>query len=143
MEAVRRAEERELGRIRAILKACGLPDDDFRDGVRFLVAEADGAIVGAIGLEAYPPRGLLRSAAVLPAYRGRGIGALLVEAMVREARGEALRELVLLTTTAEEFFRGRGFARIGRDALDGPILESAQFSGSRCASAAVMSRGLR
>lgn len=143
METVRLAAEGEMGRIREILRASGLPDDGFRNGVRFLVAEADGAIVGAVGLELYPPRGLLRSAAVLPAYRARGIGALLVEALVREARRESLRELVLLTTTAEAFFRGRGFARIGRDALDGPILDSAQFRGSRCASAAVMSLGLR
>ncbi len=143
METVRWAAEPELDQVRSILKLCGLPDDDLADGVRFLVAVGEGRIIGVVGLEGYPPRGLLRSAAVLPACRGRGIGALLVEALVREAKAESIVELVLLTTTAEGFFRSRGFVRIDRETLDGPILGSGQFTGTRCASAAVMSLDLR
>ena len=139
---IRKAAPGELGQIRSILEEGGLPDDDFGEGVTFLAAESDGAIVGTIALEAYPPLGLLRSAAVRPAFRDRGVGALLVAALVREARARALGELVLLTTTAEKFFGKMGFQRIERESLSGPILESGQFAGTRCSSAAVMRRKL-
>jgi amino-acid N-acetyltransferase len=139
MEAVRHALREDMGTIRAILSECGLPTDDFADGdVTFLLAESGGTIVGTIGLESYPPRGLLRSAAVLPAFRDRGIGVLLVDALVREARERSISELVLLTTTAEKFFGRMGFSRIERGTLDGPILTSRQFTGTTCSSAAVM-----
>ena len=75
------------------------------------------------------PGGLLRSAAVLPAFRERGVGVLLVDALVREARERSISELVLLTTTAEKFFGRLGFSRIERGTLDGPILTSASVHG--------------
>jgi amino-acid N-acetyltransferase len=127
-----------MGTIRSILAESGLPVDDFGEGILFLAAESDGEIVGTIALEPYPPLGLLRSAAVRPALRDRGVGALLVDALVREARGRSLGGLVLLTTTAERFFARMGFERIDRDSLAGPILSSGQFAGARCSSAAVM-----
>ena len=102
----------------------------------------DGTIVGTIGLESYPPCGLLRSAAVRPSGRGTGIGAALVDALVREARSRALTELVLLTTTAEGFFRRMGFERVPRETMTGAVLRSRQFTGTRCSSAAVMRRAL-
>ena len=139
METVRHAVHGEIAVIRSILSDSGLPADDFIDGgVTFLVADSGGTIVGTIGLELYPPRGLLRSAAVLPSFRDRGIGALLVEAVIREARSRSLSELVLLTTTAEKFFGRMGFGRIERATLDGEILTSGQFTGTTCAPAAVM-----
>ncbi len=104
----------------------------------FLLAESGGSIVGTIGLESYPPRGLLRSAAVLPAFRDRGIGVLLVDALVRAARERSISELVLLTTTAEKFFGRLGFSRIERGTLDGPILASPSVHRATCSSAAVM-----
>ncbi|HLF15230.1 MAG TPA: GNAT family N-acetyltransferase [Bacteroidota bacterium] len=144
METVRHAVKGDLGTIRSVLLECGLPNDDFRDGdVTFLLAESDGSVIGTIGLESYPPLGLLRSAAVLPAFRDRNVGAHLVDALVREARARSLTELVLLTTTAEKFFAKMGFARIGRETLGGPILSSGQFTGTRCSSAAVMALKLR
>lgn len=139
LEMVRRALREDMGTIRAILSECGLPADDFTDGdVTFLLAESGGTVIGTIGLESYPPRGLLRSAAVLPAFRERGVGAQLVDALVREARGRSISELVLLTVTAEKFFGRMGFSRIERGALDGPILTSRQFTGTTCSSATVM-----
>ena len=139
---VRRAAPGEMAAIGSILTGSGLPVDDFGADITFLAAESAGEIVGTIALEAYPPAGLLRSAAVLPVYRGLGVGALLVDALVREARARSLSELVLLTTTAEKFFTRMGFERIERDSLGGPVLSSGQFAGTRCSSAAVMRMGL-
>lgn len=139
METIRKALDADLAGIRAILEECGLPTDDFTDGeVSFLLAEDGGRAVGTIGLETYPPAGLLRSAAVLPSHRNRGLGERLVAALLVEARARSLTELVLLTTTAAPFFGKLGFERIDRGAVPAAALASRQFGAARCSSAAVM-----
>jgi len=143
MIRVREAGPADLAYIGDLLVRSGLPDDDIGDGgVEFLVAESDGEIVGTIGLESYPPVGLLRSAAVDTRMRGRGIGRQLVSGLAARARKTGFTRLVLLTTTAEKFFHDAGFRKIDRGSLSGGILESTQFTGSRCASAAVMAADL-
>jgi amino-acid N-acetyltransferase len=144
MVTVRKAADGDRGLVLEILREAGLPTDDFTDGeMVFLVAEEEGAVVGTIGLEYYPPAGLLRSAAVRPSHRERGVGALLVAALMEEARSGSLTELVLLTTTAGEYFGRMGFTRVARDSMAGPVLSSRQFTGTTCSSAAVMRLGLR
>jgi len=139
MVTVRRAGAADDDAVRRILREADLPTDDFTDGEMLsLVAEEEGAIVGTIGLEFYPPAGLLRSAAVTPACRGRGVAALLVEALVREARATSLAEIVLLTPSAAGYFGRFGFVKVARESLSGPVLSSRQFTGTTCASAPVM-----
>lgn len=141
---IRKASDADGGVVLELLREAGLPTDDFTDGeVVFLVAEEEGAVVGTIALEIYRPAGLLRSAAVRPSHRDRGVGALLVQELMREARSKSLAELVLLTTTAGGYFERMGFARIARESLAGPVLASRQFTGTTCSSAAVMRIALR
>jgi len=143
MITIREAGPADLASIGDLLARSGLPDDDIGDGrVEFLVAESDGEIVGTIGLESYPPVGLLRAAAVDTRMRGRGIGRQLVSGLAVRARKTGFTRLVLLTTTAEKFFYDAGFRKIERRSLSGGILGSTQFTGSRCASAAVMAADL-
>ncbi len=52
------------------------------------------------------------------------------------ARG--LREFYLLTTTAEEYFRKRGFKTIDRDEVHPQLLSSREFQGACPASAVCM-----
>lgn len=142
MVTIRRATDDDD--VLGILGEAELPTDDFTEGeMVFLVAEEDGAVVGTIALEVYPPSGLLRSAAVRPTHRGRGVAALLVQELMREARSRSLSELVLLTTTAAGYFERMGFARVSRESLAGQVLSSRQFTGTTCSSAAVMRIGLR
>jgi len=139
MITVRDAATGDIPAIRDLLVRCGLPEDDIdAGGAGFLVAVSEGRIVGTIALESYPPLGLLRSAAVEPGSRGRGIGRLLVEEILGKAWAGGLEGVVLLTTTAEKFFGEAGFRKIDRGTLAGPVLGSSQFSGTRCSSAAVM-----
>lgn len=73
------------------------------------VAEAAGRIVGCAALEIYSPKlAELRSLAVEPAYRGHGVGKLLVQACVQRAREHRVLE-VMAITSSEEFFRACGF----------------------------------
>jgi amino-acid N-acetyltransferase len=94
----------------------------------FLVAHLDKALVGCVGLEVLEEAGLLRSVAVDEAHRGTGLGKELVAAMEEHAKDAGVRELYLLTTTAEGFFAGLGYRKASRDQAPAGIAGTAQFS---------------
>ena len=82
---------------------------------RFALAECDGEMVGCAAYQIHPEIGDAEAAtveivsvAVKSAFRRRGIGRLLVEAVAERARRFAPRE-VLALTFAPEFFRKLGF----------------------------------
>lgn len=83
---IRRAAPADADALRAVLAECGLSDrGPLAAGSRCWLAEQAGAPVGAVGVEYGAGAALLRSAAVLPALRGRRIG----EALARTARADA------------------------------------------------------
>jgi amino-acid N-acetyltransferase len=104
----------------------------------FYVAEDQGRVVGAIGLELHGPDGLLRSAVVDPGARGTGIGLALVDRILDRARERGLGAVYLLTTTAERYFPRFGFIRITRDDVPDHVKASVEFHEACPASAVVM-----
>jgi len=75
----------------------------------FWVAEVDGRVVGCCCLEVYSVKiAELRSLAVLPEFRGRGLGAALTDAAVADARLRGIPQ-VLVVTSNREFFERRNF----------------------------------
>ena len=75
----------------------------------FWVAEVDGRVVGCCCLEVYSPKiAELRSLAVIPAFRGRGLGAALTDAAVGEAKQRGIPQ-VLVVTSNREFFERLNF----------------------------------
>ena len=140
---IRRTEESDLSFVLAMLEKAGLP----REGVAshfsdFLVARREGRIVGAIGLERYGSIGLLRSAVVEPGLQRSGIGSLLVDGLFHASRDAGISRLILLTETAEEYFRRKGFSRIDAREVSGPITSSAEFTGACPVSAVCMEKWL-
>lgn len=126
-----------------LLEAAGLPLAGVPAGMAgFLVAERDGRIVGAVGLERYGQSALLRSAVVEPGLRGTGVGASLVEEVLAHAREQGARDVYLLTTTAEHWFPRFGFVRIDRDAVPVEVRTSVEFREACPATAAVMLKRL-
>jgi N-acetylglutamate synthase-like GNAT family acetyltransferase len=102
----------------------------------FLVAEQGQRTVGAIGLEIYGETALLRSAVVAPEFRNAGIGSGLFSRALQLATERDVHRVVLLTETAEEYFRRKGFAKIDAAGVRGPVTSSVEFSGA-CPSTAV------
>jgi amino-acid N-acetyltransferase len=138
--AIRPARPGELPTIVRLLEASKLSASDVDEFLEtFLVAEVDGAIVGTIGLECYGGVGLLRSAAVDIRLQRNGIGDQLVNALIDVARRRGIRELVLMTETAEQFFAYRGFTAIPRQTVTGDVRQSSQFHGA-CPDTAVLMR---
>jgi amino-acid N-acetyltransferase len=125
--------------VMALLESAGLPTAGVsRTLGDFLVADAEDGLAGAIGLERYGSGGLLRSAVVRPGDQGTGIGAALVRAVLDRARDGGLREIYLLTTTAERWFPRFGFTQIEREQVPDAVRASVEFREACPASAAVM-----
>ncbi len=136
---IRAATAADLRAVHELLREAKLPLDGVpADLANFLVAVRDGMVVGAIGLERYRESALLRSAVVHPTMRGLGVGECLVTALLESARALGIRDMVLLTTTAEGWFPRFGFSRISRDAVPAAMHASAELQGACPASAVVM-----
>lgn len=142
---VRPAVATDLDAVLTLLADCELPvdgvADQFEDG--YVVSEsADGRVDGVAGLEVYGGYGLLRSVAVAPAARGRGLAAALVADRIEWARARGLRAVYLLTTTAASWFADRSFSVVDRDAVPASVRRSPEFSDLCPASAIVMEQRL-
>lgn len=75
----------------------------------YVVAEADGEIIGCVVLEVYSPKlAEVRSLVVAREYGGRGIGKRLVNACVEKAKEEGVFE-VMAITSEDLFFQSCGF----------------------------------
>ena len=112
-----------------LLRRCEQAQQDVaaRWGHYFVVREDDGRVVGLAGLEVYGADGLLRGVAVDPDYRGQGLAAALVEAVVARARLLDLRAVYVLTTNARDYFLRHGFGDSERGAAPSTIRESWEF----------------
>jgi amino-acid N-acetyltransferase len=122
------ATAEDLESIKSLLVASGLPtagvDEHWRT---FLVARDGAALVGCGGAEAYQFTALIRSIAVEPAYRSSGLGRRIVRQLLDRLASRGLREFYLLTTTAEAYFKKRGFKTIDRDEVHPQLLSSREF----------------
>ena len=119
----------DTAEIAALLRAAGLPCDDFAAHLaHFLVArDSAGSVIGAVGAEVLGPDALLRSLVVAPGARGTGLGGRLVDALDQAAAGWGVRRWWLLTTTAEGFFLGRGFKPAPRSSAPPAIGATREF----------------
>ncbi|MDH4068847.1 MAG: arsenic resistance N-acetyltransferase ArsN2 [Ignavibacteria bacterium] len=137
MVTVRPALDHDLDVVCHLLTRNELPVLGVKEHLRdFFVAEEDGSVIGAIGLERYEETGLLRSAVVDRSKQGKRIGSKLVDTLLRSARATGVKKLVLLTNTAEQYFARKGFRTIDRSTLDGPVTRSVEFTDA-CPSHAV------
>lgn len=138
--AIRRAEAHDLGAVLALLRSAGLPIEGVREHFQhFFVAQSDGQIIGCVGLELYGRVSLLRSLAVALTHHRQGLGSRLTEHIITEAASLGAREIVLLTTTAETFFRHFGFERIAREEAPREVYQSIEFQ-SACPATAICMR---
>ncbi len=140
-----RAEPARPHDLRGALELLGraeLTEQDVSEGWGhyFVVHEDDGRVVGVAGLELHGEDGLLRSVAVDDDYRGQGLAAALIEAVLERAARVGLGAVYLLTTTARDYFARRGFADCPREAAPPAIRDSWEFKSGCPSSASFMKR---
>jgi amino-acid N-acetyltransferase len=130
--------------IAAILSAEKLPVDDLPETLdNFLVATETGKLIGVAGLEIYGAYGLLRSLAVLPGYRNKGIAGKLLARLESLAASRGLKELYLLTETAPGYFAAKAFQNITRNEVPEEVKQSSEFSHVCPVSAIVMKKSIQ
>lgn len=93
-------------------------------------------VTGVIGLELPGKFALLRSLAVPVRFPGQGNASQLTKQVEGFARSREVEALILLTTTAEDFFAKRGYHRVDRDTVPAAVQETAEFQ-SLCPSVTV------
>jgi N-acetylglutamate synthase-like GNAT family acetyltransferase len=122
----------------AALLASDLPVDDLADNGRtfYRFVEA-GQTVGFGGYERHGDDALLRSIVVDPAARGRGIGRAVTTVLLDQLSRDGVRNVYLLTTSAEALFKALGFVQIDRSAAPAEIMATRQAA-SLCPSSATL-----
>ena len=83
----------------------------------FFVIEMDGRVAACGALEIFTEAlGEVRSLVVVDDYKGQGLGRLLVERIIDEARAIGLKRLMALTYVPA-FFHKLGFQTVSKDTL--------------------------
>lgn len=126
----------------ALLKKSNLPTEDISELTKLFVATNNNEVVGTVGIEFYNDVALLRSLAVKDAYRSKGIGRQLVNHIETFAKLNGAKELVLLTTTATDYFSKRAYQNIERNNVPEEIKKSSEFSLTCPSSAIIMKKVL-
>ncbi len=142
MQPIATAEQ--LAEARQLLSASDLPvaDMDSPQSILLFGRRSDRELVGVVGLELYGPEALLRSLAVSPSYRNRGIGKSLAAFAETQAASHGVQSMFLLTASAESFFSRLGYEVASRDEAPSSIRNTTQFSGLCPSSATFMRKNL-
>jgi len=140
---VEAATTNDLPAIELLLQKSNLPIEGLHEILdSTLVAREHENIIGVIGFERYNGDGLVRSFAVAPNWRGRGVGKELGNALLQRATLTGIRKIYLLTNTIRDLAAKHGFREIPRDEVPAAVRESVEFRLNSCNSAVAMERSL-
>ena len=140
------AKDTDHAAVVVLLQETDLPPDGIELHMEdFLIVRHPEAVagpeflVGSVGLEIYGEAALLRSLAVHPDFQGTGLGTRLVNNIIEVAKGKGITRLFLLTDTAEDFFKKRGFVVVTRNNVPHDMKQSIEFT-TLCTSSPSMMR---
>lgn len=104
--------------VEALLQGAGLSTAGLESAYdRGWVALQGRDVVGFLTADQVGEAALIRSLAVAPAWRNQGVAARLLARCKRDWRTQGIRQLWLLTETAEHWFAQHAFQRVARTAL--------------------------
>ena len=109
----------------------------------FLLGWDGSRLAAVVGLEIKGCSALLRSLAVAADYRNRKIATRLIMEIEKYAKSLEVNTLYLLTMTAEDFFRKKGYQRTARDSAPIDIQGTTEFQSLCPASAVCMVKHIR
>ncbi len=123
-------EETEMDELRHFLKLNRLPHSDVRlkDSLYFIYRNHEGKLIGTGGLEFYDTSALLRSLAIDVSYRGQSVGKKMLHDLLSEAIKAEMKEVYLLTETAQGFFIKNGFRQVPRIEAPALLQASTEFA---------------
>lgn len=130
MFSIRTPRPDDLAALKDFLATSGLPSEDLtaQHLEHFIILAQPERIAGSIGIEKLGTDALLRSLAVDTMMRGEGFGKRLLQEIESHALRNGVRNLYLLTTTADNFFEHHGYQRLDRLAAPESIRNTTQFA---------------
>ena len=149
---LRPAASADLTTIKRLLTEARLPASGIEDYLEtFVVVEicTDGVVanvgdhpgrgnLAAVGgLEIHGRFALLRSLAVEAGHRQQGIASMICDRLEKDAARRGIRQVYLLTETAESFFSNRGYAVAAREDAPAEIAATEEFT-TLCPDSAVL-----
>lgn len=106
-----------------------LPTGDVDNApIQFYIFRQKDQPVEISGIEHFGQVGLLRSVVIRKPFRNNNLGMALVLKTIAEAKKMKIRQLYLLTTTTEKFFRKLGFEDSDRGEAPKSIQTTNEFS---------------
>jgi amino-acid N-acetyltransferase len=125
-----------------LLKKNNLPTEDLDPGKQLFVVEEGNEVVATVAVEYDYNSALLRSLSVAEEKRGSGIGKELVDFVEDYINKQGVQTIYLLTTTAADFFRKRGYQIIDRSAVPQFIQDTREYSVLCASSSTLMKKEL-
>jgi amino-acid N-acetyltransferase len=123
-----KATIRDFPLIERLLKENNLPFEDIPEKIGSLfIARSDSQSVGIGGVEIYGEHGLLRSVVIDRPFRGKGYGKALCKKLIQHAKMKGVKEMYLLTTTADGFFKRIGFSETRRNSAPAAMQNTTEF----------------
>ena len=116
------AEQTDFLQIHNLLECSGLSIRGVNaDAGKYYIAKGT-SVIGVLGFEIYNTSALLRSLAIYPQFKKRGIAKQLIEHVLNNARQHTCDTAYLLTNTAADYLSAYGFVPIDRDDIPSDIL---------------------
>lgn len=126
---------------KALLVECNVPTQGLEDQFQnFIIMRLNDQLIGMIGLEQYQQVGLLRSLAIRSNYQKKGLGAILVNALMEKVMDFQIKKLYLLTQTAEAFFTKQGFETIDHTNAPSVIQSTKEFTNANLKNVVLMQK---
>lgn len=124
-----KAKDSNYQHIIDLLKENNLPTQGVKSILKnTYIAMDEDIIIGCAAIEVYSKAALLRSVAVSNKYRGKGIGLELTKKSIDLSKNKNIKEIFLLTETAENYFTKLDFTQITRNEAPKEIQQSKEFS---------------
>lgn len=115
--------------VNKLLSSCNLMTEDIDFSKHQVLGEFENNDLIAIAvLEVYGSFALLRSVAVTPLLKNKGVGSHIVKQAEGHAKKLNVQQLYLLTETANIFFNKLGYEQIDRSSVPKEILKTKQFA---------------
>ena len=125
-----------------LLKKNNLPTEDLHPGTQLFVVEEDNIVIATVAVEYDYNDALLRSLSVSEEKRTLGIGKKLVGFIEDYVKRQGVQNIFLLTTTAADFFSGRGYKIIDRTNIPAFIQNTKEYSVLCASSSTLMKKQL-
>jgi amino-acid N-acetyltransferase len=112
-----------------LIASADLPTEDLDFEKQFLIGYyEDDSLMATGGLEVFGANAILRSLTVRLGSRNKSLGSGIVDDLVSKASEKGVNTIYLLTETAKDFFKKKGFEEIDRQEAPDTVKASSEFS---------------